>query len=223
MFTRLTTGLVLLALCTSASAAQSEARNAERMRYQTCIAMSGDDPAEALEEAQIWRIEGGGWPAEVCEAHAYIALGDFDVAAGILEELASERRAGMVDAERVDFLTLAGETRARNGNADAAFDNYAAALALDPFSILTLSGRGRLYLAEENWGGLARDAQSLVDLVPESAEGWYLRAAFHLNTGDLDDAASDIEAARERAPERIEVLVLRGQINEARRLAASGG
>ncbi len=57
-----------------------------------------------------------------------------------------------------------------------------------------------MYLAEENWGGLARDAQSLVDLVPESAEGWYLRAAFHLNTGDLDDAASDIEAARERLP-----------------------
>lgn len=223
MFTRLTTGLVLLALCTSASAAQSEARNAERMRYQTCIAMSGDDPAEALEEAQIWRIEGGGWPAEVCEAHAYIALGDFDVAAGILEELASQRRAGMVDAERVDFLTLAGETRARSGNTDAALDNYAAALELAPYSILTLSGRGRLHLAEENWGGLARDAQSLVDLVPESAEGWYLRAAFNLNTGNLDAATSDIEAARDRAPERIEILVLRGQINEARRLAASGG
>ena len=64
--------------------AQGEARQEERMRYQACIAMSGDDAMAALEDAQTWRIEGGGWPAEVCEAHAFISLGDHAVAATIL-------------------------------------------------------------------------------------------------------------------------------------------
>lgn len=123
----------------------------------------------------------------------------------------------MVDAERVDFLTLAGETRARAGETDRALSDYAAALEIDPFSIITLSRRGRLHLEREDWGGLQRDAQQLVDLVPESAEGWYLRGVYHLETGDLDAAQADMEAARERAPERVEILLLRGRINEARR------
>lgn len=222
MFARFFLSALFPALLLAAPAhAQNTARTEERMRYQACIAQSGEEPTAALEEAQTWRIEGGGWPAEICEAHAFIGLGDFEVAAAILEELAGERRAGMVDAERVDFLTLAGETRARAGDVETALEDYAAALEIDPYSVLTLSLRGRLHREAENWGGLERDAQRLIDLVPESAEGWYLRSLYHLNTGDLEAAGADMEAARERAPDRIEILVLRGDINEARRLAAA--
>lgn len=222
MFTRLLLPAALLpALLTAPASAQNTARAEERMRYQACIAQSGEEPAAALEEAQTWRIEGGGWPAEICEAHAFIGLGDFQVAAAILEEITGEPRAGMVDAERVDFLTLAGEARARSGDTETALADYAAALEIDPYSVLTLTLRGRLHRDTENWGALERDAQRLVDLVPESAEGWYLRSLYHLNTGDLDAAGTDMEAARERAPERIEILVLRGDINEARRQAAA--
>jgi tetratricopeptide (TPR) repeat protein len=221
MTPRLVLPVLAVLIAVPSAGAQNTVRQEERMRYQACIAQSGDDAAGALEEAQTWRIEGGGWPAEICEAHAFIGLGDFEMAASILEELAGTPQPGMVDAERVEFLTLAGETRARNGDVEAALDDYAAALEIDPYSILTLSGRGRLHLAEENWGGLERDAQHLIDLVPESAEGWYLRGVYHLNTGDHDAAWTDMQAARERAPERVEILVLRGQINEARRLAST--
>ena len=222
MFARFLLPATLLpAVLLAPASAQNTARAEERMRYQACIAQSGEDPAAALDEAQTWRIEGGGWPAEICEAHAFIGLGDFAMAAAILEELAGERQAGMVDAERVDFFTLAGETRARAGNVEAALEDYAAALDIDPYSVPTLTLRGRLHRSEENWGGLERDAQRLIDLVPESAEGWYLRSLYHLNTGDLDAAETDMAAARERAPERIEILVLRGDINEARRQAAA--
>lgn len=221
MSARFILSALLPALLLAPASAQNTVRVEERMRYQACIAQSGEDPAAALEEAQTWRIEGGGWPAEICEAHAFIGLGDFQMAAAILEELAGEPRPGMVDAERVDFLTLAGETRARAGNVETALADYAAALEIDPYSVLTLTMRGRLHRNTENWGALERDAQRLIDLVPESAEGWYLRSLYHLNTGDLDAAGSDMEAARERAPERIEILVLRGDINEARRQAGA--
>jgi len=221
MLARFTLSALLPALLLAPAGAQNTVRAEERMRYQACIAQSGEEPAAALEEAQTWRIEGGGWPAEICEAHAFIGLGDFQMAAAILEELAGEPRAGMVNAERVDFLTLAGETRARAGDTETALEDYAAALEIDPYSVLTLTMRGRLHRDEESWGALERDAQRLVDLVPENAEGWYLRSLYHLNTGDLDAAEADMEAARERAPERIEILVLRGDINEARRQAAA--
>lgn len=212
--------LALSLLVIPSAWAQGEARQEERMRYQACIAMSGDDAMAALEDAQTWRIEGGGWPAEVCEAHAFISLGDHAVAATILEELGAERRAGMVDEERVDFLTLAAESRVELGETDSALADYDAALAIDASAILTRSGRARLYLDQQDWPALSRDAEELIRRVPELAIGWYLRAVYRLETDDLDGAWADMERARELEPERIETLVLRGRINEARRLAS---
>lgn len=212
-----------LALPLSAPAAaqtQSEFRHAERVRYQSCIAMTGEAPGEALQEAQTWGIEGGGWPAEVCEAQALIALGDHAVGAAILEALASEPRAGMVTEERVDFLTLAAESRAQLRELEAALANFSAALELDPSAILTRTGRARLNAESGDWPAVAQDANALIDRVPELAIGWHMRALYNLETGNLPAAWSDIEAAREREPERIETLVLRGRINEARRLSA---
>ena len=200
--------------------AQSDFRNAERMRYQSCIAMTGEAPGDALQEAQTWGIEGGGWPADVCEAQALIALGDHAVGAAILEELAAEPPAGMVDEERVDFLTLAAESRARMRDHEAALVNFTAALALDPSAILTRTGRARLNAETGDWAAVGRDANALIDRAPELAIGWHMRALYNLETGNLSAAWSDIEAAREREPDRIETLVLRGRINEARRLSA---
>lgn len=208
-------------LCASPALAQGEARQAEQMRYQACIAGVGEDAVSALQEAQTWRVEGGGWPAEVCEAHAFIALGDHEVGAGILEELAAAPRPGMVDAERTDFLVLAAQSRSLSGDEAAAMRNYDAALEIDPDAIMALAGRARLNLAREDWPALERDANRLIEIVPQEATGWYLRGERRLNTDDLDGAWADMERARERAPERIEILLLRGRINEARRLAAA--
>ena len=212
--------LALTLAFTPSVLAQTGARQDERMRYQAGIALSGEDAAAALEEAQTWRIEGGGWPAEVCEAHAFIALNDHGVAATILEELAAERRAGMVDEERVDFLTLAAESRIALGETEAALTNYDAALAINPAAILTRTGRARLHRDAADWPALSRDAEELITRVPQLAIGWHLRGVYRLETGDLDGAWADMERARELEPERIETLVLRGRINEARRLAA---
>ncbi len=213
--------LAVSLLLTPSALAQSETRQEERMRYQACIAISGEDAGAALEEAQTWRIEGGGWPAEVCEAHAFIGLNDHAVAASILEEIASERRPGMVEEERVDFLTLAAESRAALGDTDLALANYDAALAINPSAILTRTGRARLYRDQADWPALSRDAEDLIRRVPELAIGWYLRGVYRLETDNLDGAWQDMERARELEPDRIETLVLRGRINEARRLAAT--
>ncbi|WP_203290762.1 tetratricopeptide repeat protein [Maricaulis parjimensis] len=217
---RLATCLLCL-LISPAALAQTDARQEERIRYQACIAMTADDPVAALQEAQTWRIDGGGWPAEVCEAHAFIGLNDHAVAAAILEELAAERRPGMVEEERVDFLTLAAESRMALGETDAARLDYDTALDINPSAILTRTGRARLFQQEADWPALSRDAEELIRRVPQLAIGWHLRGVYRLETGDLDGAWQDMERARELEPERVETLLLRGRINEARRLAGN--
>lgn len=211
--------LACIAIAPLCAQAQGMARQAEQMRYQSCIAGIGSDAEAALEEAQTWRIEGGGWPAEVCEAQAFIALGDHAVGAGILEGLANQPPAGMVPQEQADFLTLAAESRALAGDHEQAMADYDRAIDLVDDAVMALAGRARLNLDAGDWPALERDANRLIQSAPHDAEGWFLRAERRLNTGDLDGAQTDMEAARERAPERIDILVLRGRINEARRQA----
>jgi tetratricopeptide (TPR) repeat protein len=220
-FSRVLPAVAIGVLTAAPATARDDVRMAEQMRYQACIASAGDDAVAALQEAQTWRVEGGGWPAEVCEAHAFIALGEHTVGAGILEDLAGEARPGMVDPERTEFLTLAAESRSLAGEEDLAMRDYDAALAIDPDAVVALAGRARLNLARRDWPALERDANRLIDLVPWDATGWYLRGERRLNTGDPEGAWADMERARERAPDRVDILLLRGRINEARRRAVT--
>jgi hypothetical protein len=55
---------------------------------------------------------------------------------------------------------------------------------------------------------------------PGLADGWRLRALARLESGALAAARQDMETAREIEPENIDILVLRGRIIEAQRLAA---
>ncbi len=116
--------------------AQTSAAYQERIRFDTCLGQIQLDASEALERAQTWRLEGGGWPAEVCEARALIELGEPEVGADILVSLAERQPVGMIDEEQSELFILAGDTRFALGLVDEAAAAYDSApgpdAGLDP-------------------------------------------------------------------------------------------
>ncbi|WP_323760537.1 hypothetical protein [Maricaulis sp.] len=200
--------------------AQTSAAYRERVRLDTCLGQIQIDPSEALERAQTWRLEGGGWPAEVCEARALIELGEPRVGADILVSLAERQPVGMVDEERAELYILAGDTRFAAGLPGQAASAYEAALALVPDSIPARLARARLLADAGDWMALAGDAEALIAHAPYLAAGWRYRGQSRLGLGELDLAWQDMERAREQEPDDIPSLLLRGAILEARRLDA---
>jgi len=211
--------LALTPALTPALLAQTDAAYRERIRFDTCLGQIQLDSSEALEQAQTWRLEGGGWPAEVCEARALIALGEPEVGADILVNLSDGLAVGMVETERAELLTLAGDTRFAEGLIDAAAEAYSAALDLQPDAIPTRLARAQLRAETRDWDGLVEDADALVEQAPYLAAGWRYRGQVHLARGELDAAWAAMENAREQEPDDIPSLLLRGAILEARRTA----
>lgn len=200
--------------------AQSSAAYQERVRLDACLGQVQIDPSEALERAQTWRLEGGGWPAEMCEARALIELGEPLIGADILASLAEQQPVGMVDEERAELYILAGDTRFAAGQIDGAATAYDAALALTPDSVPARLARARLHADAGDWTALAVDADALITRAPYLAAGWRYRGQSRLGLGDLDLAWQDMERAREQEPDDIPSLLLRGAILEARRREA---
>lgn len=215
--------LILAALIGTAGApalAQSSAILEESQRYQDCIALIASDPENAFEDALAWRMQGGGWPARDCEARALIASGDAAGGASMLESLASMPRAGMPTELRIDQYRAAGDAWLMIFDADRARRAFDDGLELDGLNVPLLIGAARAAESATEWDVLLADADTLVAQAPYAAEGWYFRSLARLETGDVSGADTDMQAALERAPERIETLVLRGRINEAKRLAS---
>ncbi|MAC89552.1 hypothetical protein [Maricaulis sp.] len=200
--------------------AQTSAAYQERIRFDTCLGQIQLDASEALERAQTWRLEGGGWPAEVCEARALIELGEPEVGADILVSLAERQPVGMIDEEQSELFILAGDTRFALGLVDEAAAAYDAALALMPDSIPARLARARLLADAGQWETLEADAEALITHAPYLAAGWRYRGQSRLGRGELDLAWQDMERARQQEPDDIPSLLLRGAILEARRLTA---
>tara|TARA_R110002126_G_scaffold284821_2_gene434767 strand:+ start:2996 stop:3664 length:669 start_codon:yes stop_codon:yes gene_type:complete len=210
----------LLTLAISPAHAQTPAIEIETARYLDCLDRVETEQDQAFEDALSWRMEGGGWPAAHCEARALVALGDVMAGASTLEELANTEAGGRDRSIRTAMLVEAGKawlTVERSEDAQRAFQS---ALDLVPDDLDALLGEARTGLALEDWALAQTAAAAAIAQAPDLAEAWRLRAAARLETGTLDGAWQDMETAREIAPDNIEILVLRGRINEARRLAA---
>ena len=217
---RLLFAACLLTLAGSTAHAQSSAIAVETERYLSCLERVATDHEAAFEDALAWRMEGGGWPAAHCEARAVIALGDVASGAAMMEEQANAEVSGRNEAIRVSMLVEAGDAWLMIAQAEAAGRAFAAALDLAPLDLDALLGQAETSVALGAWDAAESAATAGIEQAPGLADGWRLRALARLETGALDAAWDDMESAREIEPENIEILVLRGRINEARRLAA---
>jgi len=200
--------------------AQAEAIEIETARYLACLERVETEQDQAFEDALAWRMEGGGWPAAHCEALALIALGDISGGAVTLEELAATSTGGRDALIRSEMLVEAGKAWLRIEQSAAAQRAFTAALELAPVDLDALLGQAQSALALGEWRLAETAASATIAQTPDLAEAWRLRAAARLESGALDTAWQDMETARQIEPDNIDILVLRGRVNEARRLGA---
>lgn len=217
---RLMFAVCLLTLAGSAASAQNSAVEVETDRYLTCLERIETDREAAFEDALAWRMEGGGWPAAHCVANALIALGDAANGAIMLETQAGTQAVGRDASIPVSMLVAAGEAWLTISRSEDALRAFTAAIELAPLDTGVLRGLAKTNLGLGQWDAAERAATAIIAQVPAMADGWRMRAMARLERGAFDTAWQDITTAREIEPENIEILVLRGRINEARRLAA---
>ncbi|WP_237182108.1 tetratricopeptide repeat protein [Roseomonas marmotae] len=180
--------------------------------YDTCLALLRSEPEDALSMAEAWEQHGGGEGARHCTALAMLALGEPERAAGRLERLASESKAGRVAraavyAQAVQAWTMAGQP----GRAYAA---STLALTLSPEDPALLVDRALAAASLNRYGEALLDLNHALKLEPGRTDTLVFRAAALRHLDRVGEAMSDVEAALSRDPEHPEALLERGILKQ---------
>lgn len=206
----------LLAGLSAPAFAQEAGSSFEQVQYEACLDLINENPEAAYEEGLAWRAQGGSWPAMHCIALSQVALGQYGIAARRLESTA-EGAVVATDATRAIMLGQSGDAwLAANepANAERAFRR---GRDFSPQDAGLALGVAEAALQQENWQLAETASAEALALDDALTRGWQVRARARLEQGDLDGAAADITQALTRDDENIDTLVLRGEINEARR------
>jgi tetratricopeptide (TPR) repeat protein len=186
-------------------------------RHRACIEAIAVDAEAAFEEALAWRHQAGGWPAEHCVSLALIALGQVEDGADRLRA-AAEGAISATDRSRAIMFGQAGDAYLEADLSEKALLAFSRGIDFDEGDSGLRRGRAEAALARENYEAAAAYAGEAIAADASDAEAHRLRGEARLATGDLNGAEADMRTARTLAPDNIDVLLLRGRINEARRL-----
>ncbi|MEM7729831.1 MAG: tetratricopeptide repeat protein [Pseudomonadota bacterium] len=199
---------------TACAADMTEALDA---RHKACLERIAEDQDLALEEAMIWRDQGGARRARHCEAMALFALGHEGEAAHRLDALASGRDGGS-DEMRANFRSEAANFWLAAEEPGRALASATAGLDHDAASAPLRIARARAHVALGDVPAAEAELDRVLKDHPGQAEALRYRADARLRRGRLHSAKQDIEASLEAAPDSVETALLRGRINEAIRL-----
>lgn len=212
---RLPSIALLIAWPLAGAAALAIAPSDASLHYQQCLDAARGAPKDGLAQAEDWRNDGGGFPAEHCAAVALFGLKRFAEAAQRFEALAgammSERptlRAGALEQAGQAWI-LAGDP----GRARAAFD---AALHFTPNDPELFIDRARADAEAKDFRTAIADLGGALALAPQRADALIYRASAYRQLDQLDRAQADIDAALKAVPDDVAGLLERGNI---RRLA----
>lgn len=216
-------GAILFAALLATPAALSQTTSEliaqeEAAKLETCLTLADEDAEAAYELGLAWLGQGSRPAARYCTARALIAKGQIMEGAYRLETLASAPDV-WEDERRVSFLVQAGNAyllAEEPGAAVIAFDN---ALLLSPKEPSVLRDRAGALILLERYNDAVGDLNQVIEKAPDDGAALFLRAKAFLMTERLDLAFADIERARETDPQNVDMLVLRGDIREAIRLA----
>jgi tetratricopeptide (TPR) repeat protein len=201
--------LLLAAEAATPSPSPSEAR------FDACVAFTETDPAKALDDANSWKIGGGGVLARQCEGIAYAALRRWIPAATAFEQAArmaereKDSRAPRLWVQAGNAALAAGDYAKSRSNLDAALatgtleDAEAGEAHLD---------RARAAVALNDNGAARADLDAAAKLVPADPLAWLLSATLARRAGDLGRAQKDIAEAAKLAPDEASVALEAGNI-----------
>ncbi len=185
---------------------------------------AGDRLALALQLAELWK-DRLGRPEQAVplleevvraapdDARALAPLADLYVAAGrgreaapLYERLADDAKKGRVMKDVARYRQKLGHIYQVGGDGDRALAAYEEAFRIDPTSVATMMGLGRLYVDRREWEKARRVYRSLVlqNVDPSvgisKAEVYYWLGVIHVELGEKDKAKGMFQRALELEP-----------------------
>jgi tetratricopeptide (TPR) repeat protein len=114
---------------------------------------------------------------------------------------------GVSDAQR---YATAGQALARSGKTDEALAEFERALALDPYNVQALYGRGLIYQGERKHRQAIEDFSAANGLKPQQIEPLLARADSYLALDKTKEAAADLDEAVQADPNSAPAWSARG-------------
>ena len=205
-----------LILAAALAAAPAEpAQLGDEAKYDACVMLAAGDPEKAIEQANAWRIAGGGVPARQCLALAYVQQQRWSSAAVAFEQAARDSEMAQ-DGRSARLWVQAGNARLAAKEAQPArnaFDKALASGGLDG----EMKGeahldRARACVALGDMAAARGDLDAALKLVPDDPLGWLLSATLARKMNDLPRAQKDIAEAVKRSPDDASVALEAGNI-----------
>jgi Flp pilus assembly protein TadD len=107
-----------------------------------------------------------------------------------------------------------GQALVRSGKADEAMAQFEKALALDPYNVEALNGRGLIHQGEKRHVEAIEDFSAVHGLVPQRADPLVARATSYLALDKVKEATGDLDEAVQSEPNNAHAWSMRGQAYE---------
>lgn len=204
---------------TSSAMAQITNDTEQAKEYKACIEEVAKDNKKSLIRAKEWYVNGGGVPAQHCEALSLYEQDRFDEAGELLENIADKvskgEDIGAFAAQNTDLLSsqlryLAGRSWQMAGGFDRAYHVYTVAL-LELENIPQLKydfyiERGLLQVAREEYQSAVEDFTNCFKINYERYEAFLYRAETFRAMGEHVKARLDLNEALALEPNHPDVL-----------------
>jgi tetratricopeptide (TPR) repeat protein len=183
------------------SAAAAQIRDAA-----SCAPAIAADPDRAREDAALWRQQGGGTPAELCEAAALQALGALGSAAAILTRIGENPNRALAPEVRATILEDAARLWLDAERPDLARAILDQLPRVTPDTAARLMLRARAEAAEADWPAALATLDAILAADPSDATARALRAAALRRSGDPEAAQAEAARALTASPDLAEAL-----------------
>lgn len=121
---------------------------------------------------------------------------------------------GSGDLQGAQSLAAHGQALAKAGKTEEALAEFDRALALDPYNVSALYGRGLVYQGEKRHEQAITDFSTANGLTPQRVEPLVARATSYLAIDKVKEAASDADEAVQADPNSAQAWSIRGAVYE---------
>lgn len=183
--------------------------------YERCISLVTTDPDAAYDAALEWETTDLTGGAFHCGGLALTALGLYDAAADRFHRAATEGQK-LEDADRVALLRQSGEAWLLAGQGPKAVAVLTEALTYAPQDPALFFARARAYDFDGKTVPAYNDVNAALDLAPDQAMFYLLRARLNRQLSQLDNAERDVEIAMASGVDQVAARLERGLIRYER-------
>ncbi len=208
---RLAVTIVAALFVPVAASAQDEIGSS--VRYRQCLTMARTNPQAAHDEAEAWRLTGGGLPARHCAAVSLAEIGRYGDAARNLEAMFDEMGWQTARA-RAGVLAQAGHAWVLDGDPMRAHAAFTRGIVLEPGNVELLIDRATVAATLAKFWEAVDDLNQALDLAPARTDALVYRATYYRKLGAAELAHDDLARAFALEPENPEALIERGVLRQ---------